>query len=72
MWKKHDAGDRHKIFLDTSTLLGKKGEVKIDEESINRFAEETNPLYNYGAGWNNNCPKCSAIMTLKKWVILKN
>lgn len=64
--EKHDAGDRHKIFLDTSTLLGKKGEVKIDEESINRFAEETNPLYNYGAGWNNNCPKCSAIMTLKK------
>lgn len=64
--EEHDPGDRHNIYLDTATLLDKKGNVKIDEESIKSFAKGTNPLFNAGVGWNNNCPKCSAIMTMKK------
>lgn len=54
------------IAFDTATVLDKPKERKISEEDIDGFVKNTNPMFKEGYGWQNNCPACSAVMTMKK------
>lgn len=60
------------MVFDTATVLDKPTGIKTSEEDINKFVKETNPMFNDGYGWQNNCPACSAVMTMKKMGYTEN
>lgn len=59
-------GKTYGMAFDTATILGKPGERRISEEEIAQAVKTTNPKFNDGYGWQNNCPACSAALTMKK------
>lgn len=54
------------VAFDTATILGSHGERRTSEAEIKHAVETTNPHFKDGYGWQNNCPACSAVVTMKK------
>ena len=63
---KDNTGKTYAMAFDTATILGKPGERRISPEEIEHAVKTTNPKYKDGYGWQNNCPACSAALTMKK------
>lgn len=55
------------MAFDTATIVGEHGERRTSQEEIQEAVKSTNPMYSTGMyGWQNNCPACSAVLTMKK------
>lgn len=66
-WNFKRDGKLNAMVFDTATILGEPGERRTSEEEIKHAVETTNPMFSSGLyGWQNNCPACSAVLTMKK------
>lgn len=65
--QRSEDGKRQWMAFDTATILGEPGERRTSPDEIEQLVKDTNPMYSTGwYGWRNNCPACSAVVTMKK------